>query len=125
MKDIIRQLNPTQKILSLKEKTFSASRYISLEQARIITRVYRENENESIAWKRSTALACSLSEMSIAIDPEELIVGNRTHDVRAGVVFPEAGVSWLSDEIETLPFRPQDPFQLRAGDVDIFRKGGF
>jgi pyruvate-formate lyase len=51
------------------------------------------------------ALAASLSEMAITIDPEELIVGNRTHGIRSGVVFPEAGLNWLMTEIETLPYR--------------------
>ena len=53
--------------------------------------------------KRAKALAASLLEMPIAIDPEELIVGNRTPDIRAGVVFPEAGINWLVKEIDTLP----------------------
>jgi len=59
--------------------------------------------------------------MPIAIDPEELIVGNRTPDMRAGVVFPEAGISWLDEEIETLPTRPQDTFSVRDQDIRDFR----
>jgi len=59
--------------------------------------------------------------MQIAIDPEELIVGNRTPDNRAGVVFPEAGIEWLAKEIDTLPDRSQDPFLVRNEDAVYFK----
>jgi pyruvate formate-lyase/glycerol dehydratase family glycyl radical enzyme len=114
-------LKPSDRVLSLKKKTLSAKRYLSIEQAKIITRIYQENENLPVNIKRAKALASSLSEMQIAIDPEELIVGNRTSDIRAGVVFPEAGINWLVNEIENLPFRPQDPFNVEHEDVSYFR----
>ena len=114
-------LKPSERILSLKNKTLTAVRYLSIEQAKIITRVYKENEDLPVILKRAESLARSLSEMSIAIDPEELIVGNRTPDNRAGVVFPEAGLNWLVNEIETLPVRPQDPFAVRQNDISCFK----
>ena len=118
----IQNLKPTPRILSLRNKTLSSPRYLSIEQAKIITRVYQENEELPIILKRSMALAESLTEIPIAIDPEEIIVGNRTPDVRAGVVFPEAGINWLINEIDTLPGRPQDPFQTRQNDVSHFKE---
>jgi formate C-acetyltransferase len=114
-------LKPSERILSLKNKTLTAVRYLSIEQAKIITKVYKENEDLPVILKRAESLARSLSEMSIAIDPEELIVGNRTPDNRAGVVFPEAGLNWLVNEIETLPVRPQDPFAVRQNDISCFK----
>ena len=117
-----RNIEATDRILLLKKKTLSAARYLSLAQAKIITSVYSQNENLPIILKRSKALAQSLIEMPISIDPEELIVGNRTPDIRAGVVFPEAGIAWLADEIETLPYRLQDPFNVRQEDVTCFRE---
>ncbi len=114
-------LKPSERILSLKKKTLSSSRYLSIEQAKIITRVYQQNESLPVILKRSEALAKSLSEMPIAIDPEELIVGNRTPDIRAGVVFPEAGINWVINEIDSLPVRLQDPFNVRSADASYFR----
>jgi len=113
MEKNLQNINPTERILSLREKTISATRYLSIEQAKIITRVYQKYETLPVILKRAISLAQSLSEMPIEIDPEEMIVGNRTPDIRAGVVFPEAGLSWLVNEIETLPGRPQDPFNVR------------
>ena len=114
-------LKPSDRILSLKKKTLSAKRFLSVEQAKIITRIYQENENLAVNIIRAKALAASLSEISIAIDPEELIVGNRTSDIRAGVAFPEAGIEWLAKEIDTLPARPQDPFLVRDEDAVYFK----
>jgi formate C-acetyltransferase len=111
----------TERIKALKERTLAAPRYLSLEQARIITRVYQECPDLPVNLKRARALACALEEMPITIDPEELIVGNRTPDGCAGVVFPEAGISWLEQEIETLPTRSQDPFEVRVQDIHDFR----
>ena len=112
----------TDRIIALKNKTLSSVRYLSIEQAKIITRIYQENESLPVILKRAKALAASLSEMPIAIDPEELIVGNRTPDIRAGVVFPEAGINWLKNELETLPERPQDPFKVRPEDKKYFNE---
>jgi formate C-acetyltransferase len=114
-------LKPSDRILSLKKKTLSAKRFLSVEQAKIITRIYQENENLAVNIIRAKALAASLSEIPITIDPEELIVGNRTSDIRAGVAFPEAGIEWLAKEIDTLPARPQDPFLVRDEDAVYFK----
>ncbi|MCP4314004.1 MAG: formate C-acetyltransferase/glycerol dehydratase family glycyl radical enzyme [Bacteroidetes bacterium] len=116
----MQNLEQTERISSLKEKTFSSPRYMSVEQARIITKVYRENPTLSVPLKRATALARSLTEMPISIDPEELIVGNRSPGIRAGVVFPEAGISWIARELNTIHSRPQDPFRVREADKKIF-----
>ena len=112
----------TDRIIGLKNKTLSAARYLSIDQAKIITRVYQENKHLPIILKRAEALAHALAEMPIAIDPEEYIVGNRTSEIRAGVVFPEAGINWLVSEIETLPFRSQDPFKVKPADKTYFKE---
>ena len=111
-----------ERIEHLKQHMLEEERFASIEQARIITRVYQENESRSIAKKRALSLKASLEEMEITIDPEELIVGNRTKGVRAGVVFPESGCSWIDREFEDLPTRPQDRFQVRGEDIEEFRK---
>lgn len=118
--EYIRSIGRSSRISSLREKTLSRPRHLSLEQARIITRVYKENESSSVPIKRSKALAASLRGMPISIDTEELLVGNRTPDIRSGVVFPEAGISWIARELDTMATRPQDPFQVRASDKKIF-----
>jgi len=114
-------IKATSRILSLRKKTLEAKRYLSVEQAEIITRSYKKNEEQPVIIKRARALALSLCEITISIDSEELIVGNRTADIRSGVVFPEAGIKWLSNEIDTIETRQQDNFYVRKEDALSFR----
>lgn len=116
------RLNDFSRIETLKDKMLSSPRYASIEQARIITRVYKENEELSVPKKRALSLAAALRELEISVEPEELIVGNRTKGVRYGVVFPESGCSWIDKEFETLPTRPQDQFLVRQEDIKEFRE---
>lgn len=112
----------SQRIQILKEKMLSSPRYASIEQARIITRVYQENESLSVPKKRALSLKTAMEELEIGFEKEELIVGNRTKGVRYGVVFPESGCSWIDKEFETLPTRPQDQFLVKEEDIQEFRE---
>ena len=73
------------RISILKDKMLSQPRFVSIEQALIITRTYQENEDKSIPYKRALSLYNALNEIEIGMEPEELIVGNRTKGVRYGV----------------------------------------
>lgn len=115
-------LKQTKRIDILKEKMLSSPRYASIEQARIITHVYKDNEDLSIPKKRALSLKAALEELEIGVEKEELIVGNRTKGVRYGVVFPESGCSWVNKEFETLPTRPQDRFLIKKEDIQEFRE---
>jgi pyruvate formate-lyase/glycerol dehydratase family glycyl radical enzyme len=110
------------RISILKNRITEEKRFVSIEQAQIITRVFKNTEAEPRAIRRAESFFASCNEISIHIDPLELIVGNRTPERRAGVVFPEAGIQWLNEEIEDLPFREQDKFFVKEKDVPVFRE---
>ena len=112
----------SQRISTLLRKMQEEPRYASIEQARIITRCYRENGDKPRILQRALALNAALNEIGIAIEQEELIVGNRTAGVRWGVVFPESGDNWVNREFETLPTRPQDRFNVKNEDIETFRR---
>ncbi len=111
-----------ERISVLKEKMLSEERFASVEQARIITESYKDHEDIPRILQRAYALKAALEKLEIRVEPEELIVGNRTAGVRNGVVFPESGSSWVDREFETLPVRPQDRFQVREEDIACFRE---
>jgi len=113
---------PNPRIRALKERMLDEPRYLSIEQALIITDVYQAHEGESAARKRALSLAAAMHRLEIRIDPDELIVGNRTTGVRAGVVFPEAGISWIDRELDTMATRPQDKFNVHPEDAATFRE---
>jgi formate C-acetyltransferase len=116
------QSRPTRRICALKDRMLLEPRYLSIEQALIITGVYQAHEGESAARKRALSLAETMRRLDIRIDPDELIVGNRTTGVRAGVVFPEAGISWIDRELDTIATRPQDKFNVHTEDAAAFRE---
>lgn len=119
---IINNLTSADRINILKDKMLSEPRYMTLEQAKLITETYAENEGKPVIIKRALALKKALENLEIRIEEEELVVGNRTWGVRGGVVFPEAGISWIDKEIETLPTRPQDKFNVKEEDIKEFRE---
>ena len=118
----VEELKMSARIGRLKERMLSEPRYASIEQAKIITKTYQANEEKPRIIQRALALKAALEQMEIKVEPEELIVGNRTAGVRYGVVFPESGSSWVDREFETLPTRPQDRFQVREEDIRCFRE---
>ena len=118
----IDSLPQSERITTLKNEMFEEKRFASIEQAGIITEAYKANPNLPRNLKRALALRESLSRISIRITPGELIVGNRTTGVRAGVIFPESGLSWVDKELETLPDRPQDKFGITREDIEEFRR---
>ena len=117
-------MNAEQKnrIEVLKTRMLEQPRYVSIEQALIITKTYQEHETDSKQVKRAWSLYNALTQIEIGIEPEELIVGNRTKGVRYGVVFPESGISWVDREFKTIPTRPQDKFLVHPEDIETFRK---
>jgi pyruvate formate-lyase/glycerol dehydratase family glycyl radical enzyme len=119
--NVIQNLEISDRIINLRENMLNEPRFMSIEQAKIITSSYEENKNDSKALKRAKSLFASLTKITIKIDPLELIVGNRTPGMRGGVVFPEAGSSWINGEIETLPTRPQDKFNVKPEDITDFK----
>lgn len=110
------------RVKQLKEEMFAEKRHASIEQAKIVTQVYRENPGLPRNLIRALALQEALRQIDIRITPGELIVGNRTTGVRAGVIFPESGLRWVDQEIETLPTRPQDTFDIAPRDITAFRE---
>lgn len=110
-----------ERINCLKEKIHSEPRYVSIEQAKIVTQSYKEHENDSRILQRAYSLKAALEHLSIRVNPEELIVGNRTSGIRCGIVFPESGCSWIDSEFETLPTRAQDKFLVKPEDIEYFR----
>lgn len=118
----ISSLLQSERISGLRAKLFDEERYTSIEQAHIVTEVYKQNPGLPVNKLRAKALKAALLGMEIRIDPGELIVGNRTAGIRGGVIFPESGLSWVDNEIDNLKSRPQDKFSVHPEDIEEFRK---
>ncbi|MDR2552321.1 MAG: formate C-acetyltransferase/glycerol dehydratase family glycyl radical enzyme [Treponema sp.] len=119
--DTMQDLTMTERIFRLKSRLYREDRFVSIEQARIITESYQAHEGEKRILQRAYALGAALEQIGIEIDRDEMILGNRAPGIRSGIVFPESGSTWVDRELESLSTRPQDPFRVREGDAELFR----
>ncbi|MEA4907993.1 MAG: glycyl radical protein [Chloroflexi bacterium] len=113
---------PNRRIASIKEKILNTVQEIDVERARIVTRSYQRTENEPMVVRRAYMLSDLAQQLSIKIDEDELIVGNRSISARMGVISPEGAVAWVDRELEGFPTRPQDKFQIKAEDIHELRQ---
>jgi pyruvate formate-lyase/glycerol dehydratase family glycyl radical enzyme len=112
---------PGERIVRLKECILATRRKLFIQPARIETESYKQTGGEPAIVRRALAFRDIARGIGIRIHPDELIVGNRSPLPRMGVVTPSAAVSWVDRELDTLPERPQDPFDVDPQDIDELR----
>ena len=107
----------------MKEKLLSSPFEVCIERARLYTRSYQETEGQPPAIRAAKALAKTLAEMTIYIDEEELIVGNRTSKRLAGVIPVERGDinAVLEMDMDTMGKRKR-PFMISEDDRRALRE---
>lgn len=108
-----------RRIKKLKEHFLEYKPEICSERARIITRSYTENESFIAPIKRAKAFYDILSNMSIYIDEDELIVGNLGYKPRTAPIYPEYSVNWILEQIDTFSTRPGDKFFITEENKKI------
>lgn len=73
---------------------------LCLERARLVTEAYRESEGEPMVIRRAKAIAKVLDNMTIYIQPWEIIVGNFARDPDSIQHYPELFWRWLDKAVE-------------------------
>jgi pyruvate-formate lyase len=73
---------------------------VCVERARLMTEAYKAYENDPPVLRRARALAHVLQNMTIYIQPGEIIVGNQASKPRAAPIFPEYSTDWIAPEID-------------------------
>ena len=112
----------TDRVIFLKKYMMDQPRYLSCEQAKIITEENQKHLGEAEILVRAWELRAAMEKIAIEILPQERIVGNRSIGVKSGIVYPRCGLLWMDDEIETLSGRKQDPFRVKEEDMEIYRQ---
>jgi len=95
------------------------------ERARYYTASMRQTEGEPQVVRQAKALAHVLANLTVHIEPDELIVGGITGKALGGGVYPEGVGARVGGELETIAFREPNPFtvtdeQLRELREEIF-----
>ena len=106
----------------IRERLLHNQRAIDMDRARLTTESYRQTEGEPMAVRRAKMLLHLVWQMPIAIDADEVIVGNRSLLPRMGVIAPEGAVNWIDAELEGLATRPQDPFNIAPEQIRELRE---
>lgn len=116
---------PTDRVQRIKERLLRNEREIDTERARYTTESYRQTEGEPMPVRRAKMLLHLVRRMSITIHSDEIIVGNRSLLPRMGVIAPEGAVDWIDKELEILPTRPQDTFNITPEQIRELREDIF
>ncbi len=74
------------------------------ERACLVTEAYQKYSDSPQIIKCARALAHVLSNVTIHILPDELIVGEAAAPMKASPVFPEHSYSWITDEMKNHPW---------------------
>jgi pyruvate-formate lyase len=113
--------HPTECVVQIKQRLLHNERQIDIERARYTTQSYQATEGQPMPIRRAKMLLHLVRQMSIAIEPDELIVGNRSLLPRMGVIAPEGAVNWVDKELDILPTRPQDKFNIQPEQIRELR----
>lgn len=119
------KLGATDRINRLRNQYWLYRPTVDTERAVSYTKSYKTNEAKDTCVRRAQALKDYMSERTISIQPDELIVGTYGKQPRSVVVCPEVVLSWWMDELDTMATRPQDPYQISEEDKDILRNEVF
>lgn len=106
------EIAKSSRIPKLIEHLYAKLPVIEADRAVILTRVYKETENEPIIMRRAKAFRAICEELPITIRPDELIVGSNSKAPRGCQVFPEYSFEWLEREFDTVSTRSADPFEI-------------
>jgi pyruvate formate-lyase/glycerol dehydratase family glycyl radical enzyme len=99
-------------VLTLRENLLNTTPSVCVERARLVTEAYKKYSFLPPALLRARALAHVLENMTIYIQPGEIIVGNQASQPRAAPIFPEYSTDWIAPEIDEFGKRPADQFSV-------------
>lgn len=108
--------NHFPRIEKLLEKYWDCSPEVDIERARIYTKSYKETEGEDVLYRRAKAFKAYCEQREIDIPDFQLIVGASARKPRGGVVDPVFHCGWLSEEVDTISTRKQDPYMISEED---------
>ncbi len=102
----------TERINRLRNQYWANQPEIDVERAVIYTRVYQQSASDEPAIRHAKALLAYMSEKTLTIGKDELIIGTEGRKSRSAVICPEICCRWAEEELDTMSTRPQDPYLI-------------
>jgi formate C-acetyltransferase len=93
---------------------------INVERARLLTESFTQTEGQPMVLRWGKALAHILTNVSIHIDENELVVGSAGPPGRYAIFFPELEELFFSQEVR--PTEPGDSLLLTEEDVEVINQ---
>src|SRR5512136_396582 len=116
------EVTATSRVGRLLERRLRTRPQVCIERARYYTASIRQTEGEPQVIRQAKALAHVLDNLTVHIEPHELIVGAITSHVLGAGVYPEGIGSRVAGELETIGFRTPNPFVIADGDLRELRE---
>ena len=112
----------TPRINRLRNQYWTYRPTLDLERAVSYTETYKKTDADDAVIRRAKAFHSYFSTKTVAINPDELIVGSLGKAPRSALFCPELSWRWLYNELDTLSTRPQDPYQVTEEDKKVLRE---
>lgn len=111
----------TERVKKLQSKLRETKPFICTERARLMTEFYQRCSCDTPVIRRAKLLSHLLDNMTIYIADDELFAGNHAKYFRGTPVFPEFGVNWILNTLDTFSNRGTDPLEISAEGQEELR----
>ena len=114
---------PSPRIELLKKLHLDSPPCTSAERLRLATEGHQKFTCEPPVLIRARVFDYILRNMTVRIEPGELLVGTHTDKDRCAPIYPEySSSSWMSDQIDLFPVRSTDPLAVSPQDREDILK---
>ena len=114
----------TERVKRIRKKYRTTKPKIDLNRYKLVTEFYMENPDITGILKRAKNLRNLFEKMPTPVNEDELIVGFAAETYRGCALYPENSFWWFMDEIDTLPTRDVDPYDIDQETYDYIKKTG-
>ena len=99
-----------ERLKRMKARYFDTMPNITAEHLELATEAYHKFAGEAAPVFRAKVVSYILENMTVCINPDELIIGSPANTYRGANLFMEyTSVKWLRDELDEFPTRKTDP----------------
>ncbi len=112
----------TSRSQRIKQRMLESEPTISSERAVLYTQYVKGHWSEPAMTRLAGGFAHVLDNMTIRIEPEELIVGNMGPTPRSCQIFPEYSWKWIESELDRFDKRRTEKFVISEDDKEKLRK---
>lgn len=119
---VLKKLAMPKRLEILKEAYLKAKPSITIERSLAYTEIAKKYPDlpRNVLRAKGFKRACEIAPM--LIQEHELIVGHPCGKPRAGAFSPDIAWEWVSNELETISTRTQDPYYISEKDKKIMRE---